>query len=337
VLNYLRIKNIALIDELSIEFGEGLNLLTGETGSGKSIIVDSLGALTGDRVSSDLIREGTTSAVIEGTFRFDTDQITRAIAAQAGIEISEEEVLVRRELFASGKNRVFINDQLVTQAVLRRIGGYLADIHGQGEQAILFDNSYHLAMLDDFAGVDRQAEVVRTAFDKLRSAKLDLAALKRDEAEKLQLLDVLRFQVNEIGAANLTADEDADLEIEKQRLNNVEKLTALSSEAFELLYDDAASTSATLDKAWRRIEELSTYDPSFVQYSEGISSAMAVIDSLAQDLRGFRDHLEFSPTRLAEIEDRLAEIARLKRKYGNSVEDVLVHLATAQERLCLCI
>lgn len=336
MLTLLKIKNIALIDDLAIEFGGGLNLLTGETGSGKSIVVDSLGALTGQRVSSDLIKEGRESAVIEGLFLAPWTDELLALLDESGVEIGridECDVIVRREIALTGKNRIFINGQLVTQSLLKRIGSFLVDIHGQGEQAELYDIETHIDMLDQFAGTADLLVRVAAAFGELAAVGATLASLEKDTAEKLQLIDILRFQVGEITAARLQPGEDMGLEEEKRRLNNVERLTTLSDEAFALLYDNAESTAATLEKAQRKVVELGEFEAGFSEYADGIVSARAVIDDLAIAIRDFRVHLEFSPERLEEIEDRLAEISRLKRKYGESVDAVLEHLATSAQRL----
>lgn len=336
MLTLLKIKNIALIDELSIEFGGGLNLLTGETGSGKSIIVDSLGALTGERVSSDLIKEGEPSAAIEGLFSVSVGDELRLIFEESGIEIEavgDNDLIVRRELSAAGKNRVFINGQLVTQGFLKRIGTFLVDIHGQGEQAALYDVDTHIHMLDEFANVSKEINKTAEAFNAWNAVRSELNTLEKDTAEKLQLLDILRFQVGEIKAANLQPHEEAELEEEKRRQSNVEKLKTLSDDAFALLYDNAESTAATLEKVQRKITELADFESQFGEYAEGIASARAVIEDLAFAMRDFRTHLEFSPERLNEIETRLAEITRLKRKYGDSVVAVLEHLRISDERL----
>ncbi|MEQ1643494.1 MAG: DNA repair protein RecN, partial [Pyrinomonadaceae bacterium] len=332
----LKIKNIALIDELAIEFGDGLNLLTGETGSGKSIIVDSLDALTGNRVSGDLIKQGEDAGRIEGLFSVAASKRLLSLLDESGIESEAEEtvdLIVRRELSLSGKNRVFVNSQLVTQGFLRSLGPMLADIHGQGEQASLYDIETHIEMLDDFAAVDKEKAKVAEAFAEWSALKSQLATLEKDESEKLQLLDILRFQVNEIKSANLTPGEDTSLEEEKRRLNNTEKLSALSSEAHSLLYDNELSTLATLDRSARIIAELAEYDARFRGFDEGLNAARAVIDELGSTARDFSSTLEFSPERLDEIENRLNEIVRLKRKYGETIEAVLEHLRVSDERL----
>ncbi len=337
MLSLLKIKNIALIDSVEIEFGPGLNLLTGETGSGKSIIVDSLGALTGDRVSSDIIKEGAETAQIEGVFTLPKSEGLKTMVDEGGIEIdardSSTELIVRRELSLSGKNRVFINNQSVTKAYLKRIGKFLVDIHGQGEQAALFDTGTHLELLDEFADSEQCIQTTAAVYREWAATRSELVALEKDESEKLQLLDILRFQVDEIKKADLNPGETEDLEEEKRRLNNVEKLSALSEDAYALLYENAESTAATLEKASGKIAELGEYDGRFREYLEALETARAVIDDLAITTRDFRNHLEFSPERLEEIENRLAEISRLKRKYGDSVDAVLAHLRQAEERL----
>ena len=263
MLSLLKIKNIALIDRLEIEFGGGLNLLTGETGSGKSIIVDSLGALTGDRVSSELIKEGEDSARIEGLFTVTANAELRTIFDESGIDLdtgNEADVIVRRELSFSGKNRIFVNNQLVTQGFLKKIGPRLVDIHGQGEQTTLFNTAYHLEILDEFADLKDLRQRTAEAYHHWSVTKTELGMLQQNEAEKLQMLDILRFQVDEITRAGLQPGEDEELEEEKRRLNNVEKLSALSEDAYSLLYEADESTTATLEKAARKIEELAEYE-----------------------------------------------------------------------------
>jgi len=333
VLSTLRIKNIALIDELEIEFDSGLNLLTGETGSGKSIIVDSLAALTGERVSADLIKQGERLARIEGSFDVEHIGDVSQVLDESGISIDGSELIIRRDLSLDGKNRIFVNDQLVTQNLLKRLGPHLADIHGQGEQQALYDVSRHIEILDDFAGVEKEKAAVGEAFAAWTAVRAELQTLRQDESEKLQLMDILRFQVDEIRSASLTAGEDAELESEKRRLANAEKLAELSSEAFKLLYDDENSTLATLERAAKAVAELGNYEDEFKEYEDGLAAARAVINDLGATARDFNSKLEFSPQRLNEIEDRLAEISRLKRKYGDSVTLVLEHLAESERRL----
>lgn len=336
MLSFLRIQNVALIRSLEAEFGPGLNLLTGETGSGKSIIVDSLGALTGERVSSDLIKEGEETATIEGLFTLSGTPELNTILDESGIGREDSnaiELIVRREISFAGKNRIFINNQLVTASLLKRIGPFLVDIHGQGEQTALFDPRSHLEMLDEFAATEALRETVSGAFRALKAVRTELDALHRDEAEKLQLVDILKFQVNELRQASLKPDESEDLEEEKRRLNNVEKLSTLSDEAYLLLYEMDNASLATVDQAIKKLEELGEFDSRFRELTEGMQTARAVLEDASITVRDFRNHLEFSPDRLEEIESRLAAIMHVTRKFGGTVETALEHLAESELRL----
>ncbi|MEP7074404.1 MAG: DNA repair protein RecN [Acidobacteriota bacterium] len=336
MLSLLKIRRIALIDEAEIEFGRGLNLLTGETGSGKSIIVDSLGALTGDRISSDLIKEGEDSAQIEGIFVLERTRGLTRLLDEAGIDVepgNEFEIIVRRDLSLAGRNRIFVNNQLVTNAFLKQIGSDLVDIHGQGEQAALYDTSTHIDMLDEYGNLTLLRQKVAETHKHWSATKAELGMLEQNESEKLKRLDILRFQAGEIEKANLQTGEERELETEKLKLNNVEKLSRLADEAFALLYENDTSALSTLDKGSRDIGELAEFDQSFGLHKESLANARAAIEDAAYFLRDFRGRLEFSPERLEEIENRLAEISRIKRKYGESIEDVLHHLNDSKAQI----
>ena len=336
MLTFLNISKFALIDELRVEFDNGLNLLTGETGSGKSIIVDALGVLIGGRFTSDLLKSGEQNASVEGLFSVPrTPQLEQKLS-DAGIEADGGdaiEIVIRRELAAGGRNKIFINHQLATQMLLREMRPFLVDIHGQGDQQTLFDRETHLEMLDAYSGVTALTSQTRTLHRKFVALSDELDALRRDEAEKLQLVDILRFQIEELERAELAVGEDERLEEERRRLMNVEKLTTLCGESFDAIYEDSDSAIARISQAARRVEELSGFESSFREYLEGIESARALLEDLAASLRDFAAGLEFQPGRLAEIEERLAEVARLKRKYGGSIESALEHLARSQDRL----
>jgi DNA repair protein RecN (Recombination protein N) len=336
MLSLLRISNIALIDQLEIEFGSGLNLLTGETGSGKSIIVDSLGALTGERVSADLVKEGFESATIEGLFALHAEPSILQMLRDAGIAPdtdSDIELIIRREISVSGRNRIYINGRLATASLLKQIGVYLVDIHGQGEHTSLTEAVTNLKLLDEFAQNEPLRESAAAAYSAWAKARSELAKLEHGESEKLQLIDVLRFQVEEISRLALKPGEAAELEEEKRRLNNTEKLSSLSSEALDLLYESDAATVTTLEKALRNVEELAEFDSRFAGYKEGLDAAQAVLQDLSFAVRDFATHLEFSPERLEVIEDRLAEITRVSRKYGGTVESALAHQSEAAAKL----
>jgi DNA repair protein RecN (Recombination protein N) len=336
MLTLLNISNIALIDELRVEFEPGLNLLTGETGSGKSIIVDALGMLIGGRFTSDLLKAGETRAFIEGLFSVVRNPELEDMLQAAGIEVEgreTSEIIIRRELAASGRNKIFINNQLATQSLLRDLRPFLVDIHGQGEQQTLFNPDTHLELLDSYANVAALRQDVAASHKRWAALKRELDELRRDEAEKFQLIDILRFQIQELERAGLAVGEDERLEEERRRLTNIEKLTTLGGESFGLIYEDGDSAITRIRQAARRVEDLSEYESSFRGYLEGLESARALLEDLAFSLRDFAEKLEYSPERLAEIEQRLAELSRLKRKYGGSIESALDHLARSEERL----
>ncbi|MBI3650501.1 MAG: DNA repair protein RecN [Acidobacteria bacterium] len=337
MLTLLNISNIALIDDLQVEFERGLNLLTGETGSGKSIIVDALGVLIGGRFAADMIKAGETRAFIEGLFSVGRNPELEALLAAAGIELSAEEerleILIRRELTATGRNKIFINHQIATLALLKELRQFLVDIHGQGEQQTLFNPDTHLELLDEYAGLLNLRQEVAAHYKQWLARKRELDELRKDDAEKFQLLDILRFQIDELERAQLSIGEDERLEEERRRLNNVEKLTTMGGESYGLIYEDNDSAIARIGQATRRVEELAQYESSFKNYLEGLQSARALLEDLAFALRDFAAGLEFSPTRLGEVENRLAEISRLKRKYGGTIESALEHLEKSSDRL----
>jgi DNA repair protein RecN (Recombination protein N) len=336
MLTFLNISNIALIDELNVEFDRGLNLLTGETGSGKSIIVDALGVLIGGRFTSDLLKAGRDRGFIEGLFSVGRNRELEQLLSDAGIEAEsadDTEIIIRRELAANGRNKIFINNQLATQALLRELQPFLVDIHGQGDQQTLFDTTTHLELLDAFASVAALRDEVAACYKRWSSLKRELEAQGKEEAEKFQLIDILRFQIDELERARLVVGEDEHLEEERRRLNNVEKLTTLCAESFGLTYEDGDSAITRIRQTARRVEELAGYESRFREYLEGLETSRALLEDLAFSLRDFADKLEFSPARLEEIENRLAELSRLKRKYGGSTETALDHLAGSQDRL----
>lgn len=332
MLQLLSISNIALIDDLRVEFDGALNLLTGETGSGKSIIVDALGVLIGGRFASELLKSGAERGSIEGLFSVTPHPQLERLLENSGLQ-NGDELIIRRELSATGRNKIFINNQLATQTLLRDLRPFLVDIHGQGDQQTLFDPDTHLELLDSFAGHDALRAEVAGAYEQLARLQRELASLRKDAAEKFQLVDTLQFQIGELERAQLSIGEGERLEEERRRLANVEKLTTLCQSSYSRIYEDDDAALARLRLTLKDVEELGEYDSSFRDYLEGLESARAVLEDLSFALRDFADKLEFSPARLAEIEDRLAELSRLKRKYGGSVEAALEHLAQAQDRL----
>jgi DNA repair protein RecN (Recombination protein N) len=332
MLQFLNISNIALIDDMQVEFESGLNLLTGETGSGKSIIVDALGVLIGGRFTSDLIKSGAERGSIEGLFSVTPNPELEVLLENAGFGLASE-LIIRRELSATGRNKIFINNQLATQSLLRDLRPYLVDIHGQGDQQTLFNPETHLEILDAFAGNTALREEVAEAYKRWIAVRRELDSLRHDDAEVFQLVDTLKFQIAELERAQLSPGEDEKLEEERRRLANVEKLTTLCQASYSRIYEDDGAAVTRVRQTLKDVEELAEYESSFRDYLEGLESARAVLEDLSFSLRDFADRLEFSPARLAEIEDRLAELSRLKRKYGGSIAASLEHLARSEDRL----
>jgi DNA repair protein RecN (Recombination protein N) len=323
VLAELRVENYAVIDQLAVEFAPGLNLLTGETGAGKSILIDALALLLGEKASSDVIRHGAEKATISAVFAADAAEVDSVLESN-GLDASDEgAVIVRREIAAGGKGRVFVNNQPATVAVLRQLAPRLAVIHAQNESILSFDAASRLDLLDNFAGADRTD--VAAAFAAWRELRVRLAELERDEQERLRMADLWRFQRNEIESARLLAGEDERLESEKRLLANAEKVYGAAMSAYDLLYENAASAASSLRTAARHIEELSrmTQDERFREALADLESARISVEDVSSTLRDYADGIDASPERLGEVEDRLATIDRLKRKYGSTLQDVI--------------
>ena len=332
MLQFLNISNIALIDDMQVEFESGLNLLTGETGSGKSIIVDALGVLIGGRFTSELLKSGAERGSIEGLFSVTPNPDLESLLENAGLEQTNE-LIIRREISSTGRNKIFINNQLATQSLLRDLRPYLVDIHGQGDQQTLFNPETHLEILDAFAGNTALRGEVAEAYRHWHAVRRELDSLRHDEAEKFQLVDTLKFQIGELERAQLSPGEDEKLEEERRRLANVEKLTTLCQSSYSRIYEDDQAAIVRVRQTLKDLAELAEFESTFRDYLEGLESARAVLEDLSFSLRDFVDRLEFSPSRLAEIEDRLAELSRLKRKYGGSIAASLEHLARSEDRL----
>jgi DNA repair protein RecN (Recombination protein N) len=320
MLKLLRINNIALVPALEVEFGPGLTLLTGETGAGKSILIDALGLLLGNRASSELIRGGEDRAVVEGVV--DGRELD-AFLSERGLPVEDGEAILRREIQAEGKGRATINGALVPVSVLRDLSPRIARIHGQHEPQGLLDPETHMDLLDRHAGLVGDAERVASLYRALREVEAALEALRRGRQEGERRREMLEYQAAEIEKAHLSAGEEDALRQEKVIQANADRLASLTSQAYALLYEDEEAVAARLGQAYRKLEELAGIDPRFTAYLQSRSAIVAQIEDLALALRDYGQSIEVSPGRLDEIETRLALIDRLKRKYGETVEEVL--------------
>jgi DNA repair protein RecN (Recombination protein N) len=315
----LRAENYAVIDHATAVMGAGLNLLTGETGAGKSILVDALALLLGGKASSEMVRHGSEKAVVSCVF--ETTAEAERILEMHGIDAGEGAILLRREIGASGKGRVFVNSQPATAAVLKLLAPELALIHAQSETLAGFDGTQQRLLLDRFAGIS--TETVAMAHAAWRECADKLQSLESDEQERLRMADLWRFQSREIEAAALRDGEDGQLETEKRVLNNAEKLYAAAMGAYEQLYEGSNAAEASLRAAERHLEELARYEPRFADSAHQLASARATVEDVAETVRDFGAGIQASPERLADIEDRMALLDRLKRKYGASVGEVI--------------
>src|SRR3954454_2005903 len=316
----LRVENYAVIDSVAVEFAPGLNLLTGETGAGKSILIDALALLLGERSSSEMIRHGEEKAIVSGVFE-SRDSLLGATLSANGIDSEDGQVIVRREITSGGKGRFFINNQPATVAVLKQLAPALAAVYAQNESLASFDAAERRRLLDVFAGSEL-APVIE-AHDKWGSLKEKIEDLQRDESDRLKLLDLWSFQSKEITDAHLVAGEDLELENEKRVLANSEKLYTAAMTAHEGLYESNASAAALLRSAEKNIAELSQYDTKFVEVLASLETARISVEDIGSNLRDYAASIDASPERLAEIEDRLALLDRLKRKYGPALENVI--------------
>jgi DNA repair protein RecN (Recombination protein N) len=317
----LRAENYAVIDHATAVLGPGLNLLTGETGAGKSILVDALALLLGGKASSEMVRHGAEKAVISCVFE-STEEADGILKAH-GVDAGDGEILLRREITASGKGRVFVNSQPATAAVLKLLAPELALIHAQSETLAGFDGTQQRLLLDRFAGISTDAVAATHAAWRECSDKLQ--SLESDEQERLRMADLWRFQSREIESAALRDGEDGQLETEKRVLNNAEKLYAAAMGAYEQLYEGGNAAEASLRAAERHLEELARYEPRFGDAAHQLASVRATVEDVAETVRDFSDKIQASPERLADIEDRLALLDRLKRKYGASVGEVIAY------------
>jgi len=315
----LRAENYAVIDHAIAVLGPGLNLLTGETGAGKSILVDALALLMGGKSSVEVVRHGADKAVVACVF--ESTPAAEAILEENGIDSEGNEIILRREILSTGKGRVFVNNQPATVAVLRQLAPELALVHAQTETLSSFDQAQQRILLDRFAG--HSTEAVAEAHGKWRAAAEKLEELQHGEQDRLRMVDLWSYQLKEIETARLEAGEDEGLETEKRVLANAEKLYAAAMGAFDQLYEGGSSAEVALRAALRNVEELARYDGRFTEAVGQLASARATLSDVGASLRDYAEGINASPERLAEIEDRLAILDRLKRKYGKTAAEVI--------------
>lgn len=323
MLAELRLENYAVIDNVVIEFAAGLNLLTGETGAGKSILIDALGLLLGEKASLNVIRAGAERAVVAAVFENEgaAARSIEGILETNGLDGENGSLILRREIASGGKGRVFINNQPATVTVLKQIAPHLAVIHAQNESIVNFDAAARQDLLDAYAGVELKD--VAAAFAHWKQIRGRIAELEQDEQDRMRLLDLWNFQCREIEEARLRAGEDERLEAEKRVLANAEKIYGAAINAFDLLYEGNASTSSSLRAAQKHLEELVRYEPKFQEALAALESARISVEDVGATLRDYAGGIQASPERLAEIEERLVLLDKVKRKYGPTLEQAI--------------
>jgi DNA repair protein RecN (Recombination protein N) len=334
VLIEMRLENYAVIDNLVVEFGQGLNLLTGETGAGKSILVDALALLLGDKASSDVIRAGTERAMVSAVFEVEgaAEKPLVGILEVNGLDESDDgSLILRREIAGGGKGRVFVNNQPATVAVLRLLAPHLATIHAQNESILSFDGPARLELLDAFAG--SQGETVETTFAAWKENRTRIEELEQGEQDRLRLVDLWIFQKREIEEGRLQSGEDERLEGEKRVLANAEKIYNAAMNAFDLLYEGNGSTASSLRAAQKQVEELVRYEPKFQEALGALETARISVEDVGASVRDYAGGIHASPEHLAQVEDRLALLDRLKRKYGPTLDEVIQFGADVSRKL----
>lgn len=322
----LVVENLAVVERLRLRFHAGLNAMTGETGSGKSLVVDALGLLLGGRASTEIIRSGADRAYVAGIFELPEDAALQQSLNAANIATEDGELLIEREILASGKSRAYAGNRPVTAAFLKEIAPFLGDIHGQHDQQRLFSIDAQRELLDEAAGNENVLASVAARFAEWHSTVRELDELNRTEQEKLRMVDLWSMQQKEIDTLGLTPGEDVELENESRVLRNVAKLSENATAAYEALSESDNPASQTISLALKRLEELAKIDSSLQALVDTLKPAQIAVDEAAHELRHYLGKLEADPNRLEEAQSRLAQIEKLKRKYGNSIEEILAFL-----------
>jgi len=317
MIRFLSVSHLAVIDRLELEFASGLNVLTGETGAGKSILVGAVGLLVGGRASADLVRTGEDTATVQAVFE----------------KPDGGELIVRREISSQGRSRAFVDGALVTSGALRDAAGTLVDLHGQHEHQVLLDPAAHLDLLDEFSGLTSSRDAVAAAFRAWQQVRDERARLAASEQQKSSRAEFLAFQLAEIDKGAPQAGEDEELATTRQVLANADRLQRLCAEAYTALYDGDNAALPALAATWKRVGELAGLDPKFAPYLEGRDSIKPQLEDLAFFLRSYSESIDASPARLQEIEDRLASLERLKKKHGPSLADVMAKAAALRREL----
>ncbi|MDO4668102.1 MAG: DNA repair protein RecN [Streptococcus sp.] len=320
----ISIKNFAIIEEISLNFEQGMTILTGETGAGKSIIIDAMNMMLGSRSTTDVIRHGATKAEIEGLFSLENPQSIQSIFEEQGLELTDE-IIIRREILKNGRSISRVNGQLVNLSVLKSIGQHLVDIHGQHDQEELMRQASHISMLDEF-GDDSFSQLkanYQETFDAYRKLRKQVVALKKNQLENKSRIDMLEYQISEIESAELKNDEEIILQQEREKLLNHKRITDTLTNAYQMLDSEDFSSLSRIRSAMSDMEYIEEYDSSYKVLSDNLSESYYILEDVARKLEDIVDNFHFDSERLIQVESRLDTINSITRKYGGQVNDVL--------------
>ncbi|MEW6457310.1 MAG: DNA repair protein RecN [Acidobacteriota bacterium] len=329
MLKFLRIKNLAIIEDLELELGSGLNILTGETGAGKSIIIDGIKLILGERAESDLIRTGEKKALIEAIIDIDKNQYIKAEFPELPWE-EENEIILRREIHSAGKGRITFNGSPIPLSILKKFGEEILDIYGQNDHIFLLDLNFHLQFLDLYGKNLNLKNEVSNLWHELKRLEKEMELIEKTERERIQRLDFLEYQIKEIESANLKLDEDKELGRERNILANAEKIYQISQEAVELSYSSETSIISQLKSLKKKIGELTHYEERFLEEIKNLEEISTKLDEFSRFLINFNEKVEVNPAKLEKIEERLHQIEKLKKKWGSTIEEILKSLKNAK-------
>ena len=329
----LTLRNFAIIDELTVNFGEGLNILTGETGAGKSVIVDAINLILGEKASTDLIKSDKEEALIEALFGISKKRELKDKLISSGLESKGDEVVIKRVIPRAGRSRVYINGSIATFNLLEQIVEGLVDIFSQQEHQTLLKEERHLEVLDEFGGLGSLTRRVSELYKGTTKLKREIEELERDQKNKIEREDFLRFQCKEIDSVRLEPGEDERLEEERKKLANAERLFSVANEAYGILYEGEKAVTDVLKRIRNQIDEVAKIDASLVDVAKSIEKGTIEIQDAAFTLRGYASNISFDPQRLSSIEIRLEEIKKLKRKYGGSIIEILEKRKSLEDEL----
>ncbi len=335
MLSKLTVKNFALIDLVEVNFEPGLNIITGETGAGKSILIDALGSTLGEKVYGDILRKKDDRAIIEAIFNINENAGINSKVLEQDLHDFKDSVILRKEVHQTGRNRSFVNDSPVAADILSEFGDLLVDLHGQHEHQALLKMKYHIQYLDDYGGFDDMLKQVHNVYDKVTSLIEERESLKSKEQSLSEKKEIYEFQINEIAGVNPQLGEEEELIKEEKILRNSEKLYQLTNELYQQLYETEGSAIEIFSRASEKLSMLTDIDKQFEPHKQECQSARIIIEEISKFLQSYNSNIAFDPARLQEIRERLAHFSGLKKKYGGSIEDILKQKDNIEKELLL--